>query len=132
MVIVQVFLSYKWEDKKFADGLKGYLKNPNNKYQHIKITERKDYRTRGKNSIKKYLKDIIGSCKALVCLIGQNTHNSQWVGYELDIANSQGKKIIPVRINNTTGGAPNLIKERNLELIKWDSKEINEALSKVN
>ncbi|MFX1366910.1 MAG: toll/interleukin-1 receptor domain-containing protein [Promethearchaeota archaeon] len=129
MIIIIVFLSYKWDDKKYADGLRGYLKNPNNKYRHIPISERNDYRNKGEVAVRTYLKGIIGECDALICLIGQNTHSSQWVAYELDVANSQGKKIIPLRIRKTSGGPPKLIKERDLKIVKWSSEEINDALS---
>lgn len=132
MIKVRVFLSYKWEDKRAADGLKGYLKNPNNDYRHVAITERDDYRNKGKKAVKTYLKGIIEECDALICLVGQNTHSSQWVAYELDVANSQSKRIIPVRIKKTNGGPPKLVKERNLDIIQWNSKEINDALSKIN
>lgn len=131
MIKIQVFLSYKWEDKKYADSLKGYLNNPNNNYRHISISERDDFRNKGKNFIRDYLKGIIGECDALVCLIGKDTHSSDWVLYELDVATSQRKQIVPVRIPNTTGGLPKLINDRQIKIVEWDSKKINDALSKI-
>lgn len=125
-----VFLSYKWEDKKHANDLKSYLKNLNNKYRHIPLTEREDHREKGKNYVRNYLRKIIGECDALLCLIGRNTHSSPWVSYELDVANSKRKEIVPVRIPKTFGGPPKLIKNRKIEIVEWDSREINNALSK--
>lgn len=132
MLRINVFLTYKWDDKKYAAGLRGYLKNPNNKYRHIPISERDDYRYKGKRFIRDYLKQIIGVCDALICLIRQNTHRSRWVLYELEVATSQRKKIVPVRVPKTTGGPPKLIQDRKLKVIEWNSKKINELLSKVN
>ena len=128
--IMIVFLSYKWEDKKHADDLKSYLRNPNNMYRHIPLTERDDYREKGKKYVREYLRDIIRNCEALLCLIGKNTHSSPWVSYEIDVANSQSKKIVPVRIPNTDGGPPKLIKDRKIEIVEWNSIVINDALSK--
>ena len=130
MIIFLVFISYKWEDKEFADGLMGTLLNPNNEYRHVPYSERQDYRQQGENAIKSYLRSLISGCRSLICIIGQNTHNSRWVAYELEVATSQNKKIIPVRIRDTTGGPPRLIRERNIEIIKWDSRLINDELSK--
>ena len=130
VVKIRVFLSYKWEDKKSADALRGTFLNPNNDYRHVPLSEREDYRQQGENAIKSYLRGLISECRALICLVGQNTHSSQWVAYELEIATSQNKKVVPVRIRNTTGGAPKLIRERNLKIIKRDARLINNELSK--
>ena len=112
MILIKVFISYRWGDRDHANGLEGLLHNPNNQYRHVTIRERENYKNKGINAIKMYLKGLIGDCDALICLIGNNTHNSDWVRYELDVANSQRKKIIPVRIANTTGGTPHIIKNK--------------------
>ena len=130
MVIIKVFLSYRWEDKRYADGLKGAFLNPTNEYRHVPYNEREDYRQKGETVIKNYLKGIIGNCDALICLIGNKTHNSPWIDYELDVATSQNKKIVSVRIQGTNGGAPNLIRSRGIKIIEYDSRKINDALSK--
>lgn len=106
----------------------GLLNNPNNKYRHLTMREREDLRNKGENAWKNYLKNFIKRCNAVVCLIGQDTHNSRGVGYELDVANSLGIKIIPVRIPNTTGGAPKSL--QNKKILNWDSEEINIELGK--
>jgi len=130
VVIIKIFLSYKWEDKIFTDGLRGTFLNPNNEYRHVPSSEREDYREKGKDAIKSYLRGLITDCQALICVIGQNTHSSQWVAYELEVATSQDKKIVPVRIRDTTGGAPKLIKDRKIKIVEWNSRKINDALSK--
>ena len=128
MIKIQVFLSYKWEDKKYADGMNGLLKNPNNKYRHLTDRERQDLRNKGENAWKAYLKDKIKDCDALICLIGQDTHSAIGVIYELSVATSLGIKIIPVRIPKIYGGVPKIINK--LKISKWDTKEINDELSR--
>ncbi|MBN1215556.1 MAG: toll/interleukin-1 receptor domain-containing protein [Candidatus Lokiarchaeota archaeon] len=123
-----IFLSYKYEDKSYADGMDGFLNNPNNKYRNLTEREEKDLRPRGENVWKNYLKDKIRRCNALICLIGNNTHNAQGVIYELEVANSLKKRIIPVRIPDTTGAAPQIIKKR--KIISYNAREINNELSK--
>ena len=123
-----VFLSYKWEDKSYADGMDGLLKNPNNQYRHLTDREREDLRSQGENIWKSYLRNKIKNCDALICLIGQDTHNAKGVIYELEIANSIGIKIIPVRISGTTGAAPNILRQN--KTLNWNAKEINNELSR--
>ena len=123
-----VFISYKWGDQNHAKDLDSFLNNPNNKYRHVAIRERDDYRGKGETAVRNYLKGLIGECDALICLIGNDTHNSEWVKYELDVANSQVKKIIPVRIKGTSGGTPSILK--NKKILNWSAKEINDELSR--
>ena len=130
MIIFRVFISYKWEDKEFADGLMGTFLNPNNEYRHVPYNEREDYRQQGDYVIKVYLRGLINECRSLICIVGENTHSSRWVAYELEVANSQNKKIVPVRIPNTTGGPLNLIKDWDINIVEWNSRLINNALSR--
>ena len=128
---IKIFLSYKWEDRESANGLEGLLKNPNNKYRHLTEREREDVRNKGENAVKNYLKGIIQVCNALICIIGNDTYNATGVRYELEVAKSLRKKIIAVRIPQTTGGLPNILKSWGISEVKWNSKEINDKLSRL-
>ena len=128
MIKILVFLSYKWEDKNYADGMNGLLRDQNNMYRHLTDRERKDLRNKGETTWKKYLKDKIRDSDALICLIGQDTHNATGVNYELSVASSLGIKIIPVRIPKTYGRAPKIISK--LKILNWEAREINDELSR--
>lgn len=130
MIFIKVFISYKWEDKKYANGLDGLLNNPNNDYRHLTEREREDLRYKGESSVKDYLKDKIRDRDAIICLIGNNTHNSTGVKYELQVAKSLGKKIIGVRIPQTKGSLPPLLKKWGIKETPWNSREINDVLSR--
>ncbi len=130
-MIIKIFLSYKWEDRERANGLEGLLNNPNNKYQQVTEREHIDMRNKGENAVKNYLKGIISDCSALICLIGDDTHNATGVSYELEVARSLGKKIIAVRIPQTIGGLPQLLKAWGISELNWDAKKINDMLSLI-
>ncbi len=104
------------------------LSNPNNNYRHLTEREREDLRNQGEFSWRTYLREIIRKCDALICLIGNDTHNSIGVKYELDVAISLGIKIIPVRIPRTYGAAPEIIRQK--RILNWDAEEINNELSR--
>ena len=91
---LKVFLSYKWEDLRFVNGLDGLLNNPNNIYRHFTKREREDLRQKGEKAIRDYLRTEISDCDALICLVGQNTHSSLSVKYELEVAKSLSKNNI--------------------------------------
>lgn len=125
-----VFISYRWEEKDYVEGIAGFLNNPNNDYNWIPKREMEDRRNLGEHEVKKYLREIISPCSALICLVGQNSHNLPWMNWELDVGTSQKKKIVAVRIPDTTGGPPPIIKNRGIPVIEWNARKINEALDK--
>ncbi len=129
MIKIKIFISYKFEDYEYANGIEGLLKNPNNQYRHSTKREKEDRRNKGEVAVKHYLNGIIRECNALICLIGNNTHNSMWVRYELEVAKSLGIKVIPVRIPRSSGGLPNLLKAWGLTEVRWNAKDINNKLS---
>lgn len=107
----------------------GLLQNPNNEYRHIPIKEREDYRIKGKEAVRTYLKTLIKKCDTIICLVGENTHSSEWVNYELEVAQSLRRKILAVRIKETKGGMPPLLRSWGIQEINWNSQSINNELS---
>ncbi|MHA1146349.1 MAG: TIR domain-containing protein [Candidatus Helarchaeota archaeon] len=125
---MNIFISYKWEDNTQYNGLKGLLENPNNNYVHFIREERDDLRSQGETYVKNQLRKKILKSDRIICLVGNDTHSSKWVQWELEVATSQRKKIIAIRIPNTNGGSPQLIRERRIPLIEWNADKINNAL----
>jgi hypothetical protein len=126
---MKLFLSYKWEDRANLDGFAGMLNNKNNNYRHIGVHERSNLHGASEEVWKPEIRALMDSCDALICLVGQDTHNATGVKYELEVAISWPLPIIPVRIPNTNGGLPPLI--QNVSIINWDAQEVNNELSRL-
>ena len=126
--MARIFVSFRESDKSYREAFEGLLQNPNTNFYHAPISARKDYRPLGSEATRKYLNRLIKGCSALACLIGENTHNSPWIEHELDVASSLKIGIAAIRIPDTRGGAPLLIKKKNIPIVKWRSVEINSAL----
>lgn len=103
-----IFVSHVYEDNDWLKKMlkwkdKGLLKDYTISY------ETEDKRQEGKEAIKKYLKNKINGCAILLVLIGDNTHNHDWIKAEIELANSFHKKICCVRIPKTTGKKPQIL-----------------------
>ena len=129
--MARIFVSFRESDKNYREAFEGLLQNPNTNFYHAPISARKDYRPLGSEPIRKYLNRLIKGCDALVCLIGENTHNSPWIGHELAVASSLKIGIAAIRIPDTRGGTPPLIKKKGIQIVKWRSAEINKALNRA-
>lgn len=51
--------------------------------------------------IKSVIKSRIKEAPVFLCLVGENTHKSQWVNWEIQQAYDLGKKIVAVKIKNS-------------------------------
>ena len=101
-----IFVSYVYEDKRHRDNVAGWFANQAVGPNRVMIAEALDRRQQGEMAIKDYLRPLIRGSAAVLCLVGDNTCNSNWVRYELDVATSLNKKIVLARIPGTTGAAP--------------------------
>jgi hypothetical protein len=124
---MKIFISFKHEDSDYREAIEGVILNPNTKYIDSPVSSRKDVRVGGKIAIEKYIRNLMRDCQTVFVLIGQNTHNAPWVSHEINVALSQKKNIIPIRIPDTTGGLPFQI--RDYRIIDWDQKKILKELN---
>lgn len=123
-----IFGSYKYEDKKWKDKAEKWSED-GRLGNNVRITgESQDVRNEGYRAVKKHLSPKIGGASDMVVFVGDNTHNSSGVDYEVKNAKSAGKRIIPVRIPGTTGAAPKSIRQE--RMVAFEPKAIKNALNK--
>lgn len=112
-----LFISYYHEDEKHKNLLKAWSQNDNG-YFDIKFNDNSvgvSINSTDATYIKMVIKDKIKNSSAFLCLIGENTANSDWVNWEIETAYNAGKKIIAVKIDSTYD-SPNSILGKNA---KW-------------
>ncbi len=129
--MVNIFISFRELDKDYREGFEGMLLNPNSPLKGTPISSREDVRGKGESAVKKYIREMIDQSHIVIVLIGNDTHISEWIDYEMDLSTSKRKPIFGVRIEGTTGGGPDLFKRRNLHILDWDPNQISEKINKM-
>ena len=120
-----IFISCVFEDSHRIDTIKKWVKNKH--FDNILIThETEDKRQEGKEAIKKHLINKIKGASVILVLIGQDTHNHNWIEAEVELANSFHKEIICMRVPNTNGAIPRLLVNR--ELISFNPEQLMKIL----
>jgi hypothetical protein len=122
-----IFLSCVFENSKHRDDVVRWVKEGKLGKDIVAITEREDRRVQGEAAIVNHLKPLINGSAAVVMLVGQDTHNHEWVRYEAKVATSLNKKIILARIPGTTGAVPEDFKH--LPIVALDPNSLAKALS---
>ena len=120
-----IFISCVHEDSPYIDNIKGWAVE--RRLGDVVIThETEDNRQEGKEAIKEHIKSKIQGATFVIVLIGNDTHNHNWIEVEIELANSFHKEIICVRVPNTTGAVPALLSR--FKLIDFHHGEIRNLL----
>jgi len=123
-----IFISCVFEDSHQNETLKKWAKE--GRLGNVVITfETEDKRSEGKEAIKEHIKNKIKGCALILVLIGDNTHNHDWINAEVELANSFHKKIICVRLPNTNGSVPSLLTK--YDLINFNPVPIKKNIEEV-
>lgn len=122
-----IFLSYVYEDRNHRDDVIRWCQGGRLGSNMVTVTESEDVRHLGETAIENHLRPKIRGAAIVLCLVGQNTHNHDWVRYELAVATSLNKRIYLARINGTTGPAPEGF--RHLSFIPLNPEAIAKALA---
>ena len=108
-----IFISCVYEDSHRIDSIKKWALD--GRLGDVSIThETEDKRTLGKEAIKQYIKSKIEGATYVFVLIGQNTHNHDWIEAEVELANSFHKEVVCVRLPHATGAVPLLLSNKNI------------------
>ncbi len=103
-----IFVSHVYEDNNYLNKMINWQERK--LLGEFRIThETEDKRHQGNEAIRKHLLNKIKGAAIILILIGDNTHNHDWIRIEVELANSFHKKIICVRIPQTAGSRPKIL-----------------------
>jgi len=121
----QVFVSYVYEDKAHRDTLEQWARD--GRLGNVQVTgESKDVRQGGAGAIRGHISPSLQGASALLVLVGSDTHNHDWVQYEVAHVQSARKPVFVVRVPGTTGAAPP--SARGLQQVTFEPSAIRRAL----
>ena len=127
--IKNVFVSHYHKDEESIQKLKDLLSD-DYCIKNYSVTTDKYNEAENEDYIKyEYLKPLITQSSALICLIGPETHDSEWVDWEIREAEKLGKPIIGVYIQGAKDSdVPQALKEFADAIVGWNADNIMKAL----
>src|SRR5215218_6748080 len=99
----RVFISFVIEDENAVKGLRLLAKNPG--YMDLEFYDesvRAQIDSVQASYIKLRIKDKIGRCSVVLCIISPEPYRSPWVNWELETATNLGKPIVAMAIKGLT------------------------------
>lgn len=128
--IKNVFVSHFHKDEENIDKLKKLLSD-DLVLRNYSVTTGKFNEAEDENYIKyEYLKPLITQSSVVICLIGPETHNSEWVDWEIREAEKLGKPIIGVYIQGAKeSDIPPALNELADSIVGWNTDSIVDAIN---
>lgn len=123
----KVFISYVFEDASYKGEIEKWLKEAR---LIVLSKNRNEITQQNAEQSAKEVTAFIAQSKICLILVGNNTHNSQWVAREINIAKSLKVPCYWIRLANRTGGPPpelSIIAE-----LVYDRAKITQLLNALN
>jgi len=122
--IINTFVSHYHEDESNVASLKKLLGDTVT-IKNSSVTSDKFNRAQNPDYIKTLLNSRIDWAKIFICLIGQQTHDSDWVKYEIEYAHKMGKPIIGVYGRGAKDSdIPEALEEYASSIVGWNKESI--------
>lgn len=127
---INLFVSHKGEDEAKIESFKKLMEKRGYDFRDSSIKESEPNRAHNEEYIKNnYLAPSIKWAGTVVVLIGNNTHKSDWVNWEIEYAYRQGKRIIGVYLPGETGAQlPQALKDIGDSCVSWNADKIDEVI----
>jgi hypothetical protein len=120
----RVFLSFHHEDLPQIRGFRLMLQNPYVELDLFDGSVRVPIDSQNSSYVKAQIKEKINRASVLICLIGNGTAWRDYVDWEISTAACLGKGVCGVKLKNSRGRTPPLLKELNAPIAGWDPEEI--------
>lgn len=126
--IKNVFVSHFHEDEDSIKSLKSLL---GDKYElhNYSVTSEKFNNAKSDDYIKSLLRPLINKAGTFICLIGPNTHDSDWVDWEVREAARLHKPIIGIFLRGASDAdLPDAVNELADTIVGWNEDRIVDAI----
>ncbi len=120
-----VFVSYDIDDKSMVTFLTTQAKDDRFPFVFRDYSVKEPFEEKWKS----HVRERISQTSAVIVGIGENTHNSKAVDWEIREAHRQGKKVMGVRLHSSQNHKiPSALNEFGDHVVKWTGKGIAKEL----
>ncbi len=124
----RLFLSFDADDKAQVFGFRLMSQNPNVEIDFYESSLKVPVNSEDGSYIRQVLRQKIGRASVLVCLIGNATAWSVWVEWEIRTAQELGKGLCGVRLKESQGRTPPVLRSAGAPVAGWDMGKIVAAI----
>jgi len=128
----RVFISFQSDDLNEVNLFRGQAKNEDSELDFIDSSLKVPFNSENAEYIKRGIRDRIDRCSVTVVFIGEKTHESEWVEWEIEESIKRGKGVIAVKSSDDPSlKIPKVVKDNNIKVIPWKHAKIKDAIDEA-
>ncbi len=125
----RVFISFQSDDLNEVNLFRGQAKNEDSELDFIDSSLKVPFNSENAEYIKRGIRDRIDQCSVTVVFIGEKTHESEWVDWEIRESIRRGKGVVAMTSSDDPSlKLPKAVKEYNIKVVPWKHKKIKDAI----
>lgn len=125
----RVFLSFRGENKNLVDLFRGQAKNKDSDLDFIDVSLRVPFNSENAKYIKRGIRERIKRSSVTIVLIGETSHESEWIDWEIRESLRLGKGVIAVKLKSDSGlKIPRALIDNGITPLPWDHEKISDAI----
>ena len=126
---LNVFISHYGNDDEHVGNLKDLLSDRGYTLRNSSIDSTKPNQAANPDYIRNLLRSRIEWAGTTIVLVGPNTHEREWVDWEIEYSNKQGNRIVGVFIHGAAdSNLPEAFHKYGNALVGWRSDQIIDAI----
>ena len=128
----RVFISFKSEDKQQVWGVRLLASNPDFDVDFFDESVRTPIKSQDNIYIRSKIREKINRTSVTLCMIGLNTHASDWVKWELEESIGKGNRIIVMALKGIERAIlPEPIRRLKLDFYAWDHIRLGQLIKEA-
>ncbi|HEY9006582.1 MAG TPA: TIR domain-containing protein [Ohtaekwangia sp.] len=128
-----VFISFDHRDLSEVNLLRGQAKNENNDLEFSDYSLKEPYNSEKADYIKSGIRERIRQSSVTVVYLTENTHESEWVDWEVRESLRLGKGVICVHKGDSPPlQRPQFVNELKIRIVKWDHDAFPKAIENAS
>ena len=128
---VHVFLSFDSDDLDLVNLFRGQAKNENSDLEFSDYSVKDPINSENDPYLKQEIKEKIKQSSIVVCLVGESTHRSGWVEWELETGHDLDKCLIGVRLRSDHDDTvPRPLLDHGAEVVDWIIQDVMDAIDR--
>ena len=128
-----VFISFDHRDLSEVNLLRGQAKNANNDLEFSDYSLKEPYNSDKSDYIKSGIRERIRQSSVTVVYLTENTHESEWVEWEVRESLRLGKGVVCVhKGDRPPSQQPKFVNQLNLKVVKWDHDTFPRAIENAS
>jgi hypothetical protein len=126
----RVFLSFVEEDLDLVNLFRGQAKNKNSSLEFSDYSVKEPYDSTNAAYIRSKIRERIAAASVTICLIGEDTHRSRWVSWEITASDEEKNLLFGVRLHSsaTRDTPPKALTDLKRPVYNWDIDAIVKAI----